>query len=164
VRSRLTHHVHPAFGSRPIVSIRPSDVAAFASGLSTSLKPTSVRTITTTVTAVFRAAERDRIISGNPAEGVKLPSVERRQVTPLSAEQVYSIADNLPARYTAVAVVGTGLRPDELLGLQVGDIDFLRRTAAGGDRCRARRYRNARHAPRVCERSDRRRVVGEGGF
>ncbi len=130
VQSRLTYHAYPVLGSKPIAAIRTSDVAAFAAGLSTTLRSSSVRTVMTTVTAVFRAAVHDRLIVANPVSGVKLPSVERRQIVPLSAEQVYAIAERLPDRFAAIAVVGagTGLRPGELFGLQVADVDFLRGT------------------------------------
>jgi integrase len=44
-------------------------------------------------------------------------------------EAVYAIADKLPQRWRACVLVaaGLGLRPGEIFGLRVADVDFLRR-------------------------------------
>lgn len=65
-RSRLEHHVYPAIGNRPLAAIRNSELQAFVKGL--DLAPSSVRPVWGTVTAIFRAAVRDRLIGHNPCE------------------------------------------------------------------------------------------------
>lgn len=49
---------------------------------------------------------------------------------PLTVEQVAALANAMPARYRSMVITqaGLGLRIGELLGLRVGDVDFLRRT------------------------------------
>jgi integrase len=127
VRSQLEHHVYPALGDRPIAAVRPSEIQAFVSGV--QLAPGSVRTLVATLSAVFGAAVRDRLIGHDPTEGVKRPTVPRERIVPLTVEHVQSIVDALPDRYRAAAVVaaGAGLRQGEVFGLQVADVDFLRR-------------------------------------
>jgi integrase len=126
-RVRLTRHVYPVIGNRPIASIRPSEIQALVSGL--DLSPSSVRPVFNTLRGVFRAAVRDRKMGLNPADGVKLPEVPRKQVRPLTVDQVQALTTAVPPEYRALVVVGAGagLRPGELFGLQLGDIDFLRK-------------------------------------
>lgn len=127
-RSQLTHHVYPAIGSRPLVQIRASELQAFVTGL--TVAPSSVRPIWATVRAILSAAVRDRLIQFDPCDRIKLPELPRLQITPLTVEQVDALAEAMPTRYRALVVVGaaTGLRQGELFGLQVADVDYLRRT------------------------------------
>jgi len=126
-KSRLERHLYPALGGRPIAAVRPSEVQAFVAGL--SLAPGSVRTLMATVSAVFAAAVQDRLIVRDPTDGIKLPAVMRAKVVPLAVEAVESLIAALPPRYRALGIVavGTGMRQGELFGLQVRDVDFLRR-------------------------------------
>lgn len=130
VESELRVHVYPAFGGRPIAQLRTSELQAFVTGL--TVAPGTVRTIFSTVRAVLAAAMLDRIIGRNPAAGrqVKLPEMPRKQVEPLTIAQVSALSEAVPDRYRALVLVGagTGLRQGELFGVQVADIDFLRRT------------------------------------
>lgn len=128
--SQLGKHVYPVLGSRPMAAIRPSELQAFVTGLSANLSPGSVRTVYATVRAIFKTAVHDRVIGRDPAAGVKMPERPREQIVPLTVEQVEQLATAMPARYRALVVVAaaTGLRQGELFGLQVPDVDFLRRT------------------------------------
>ncbi|WP_200213396.1 tyrosine-type recombinase/integrase [Micromonospora coerulea] len=127
-RSQLTHHVYPALGARQLAQIRASELQAFVTGL--PLSPGSVRPLWATVRAILSAAVRDRLIPYDPCDRIKLPELPRKQITPLTVEQVDQLAGATPPRYRALVVVGaaTGLRQGELFGVQVADVDFLRRT------------------------------------
>jgi integrase len=84
------------------------------------------------VTAVFRAAVRDRVIPVSPCDGdVRLP--RRRGAAALellTTDQVLALGDLIAPRYRALVIAGagTGLRPGELFGLTLDRVDFLRRS------------------------------------
>jgi integrase len=131
VEQHLRRYAYPAFGQRRVAAIRPSEVQAWVTSLTTAtgLAPSTARTVLNTVKAVFRSASRDRVIAQSPCDGVKPPPVPRRQVQPLTVEQVAALADAIHPRYRALVMLGacTGLRPGELFGLQLRHVDFLKR-------------------------------------
>lgn len=130
-RVRLTLHTHlyPALGARPVGSIRPTEVQALVTSLSAQLTPGTVRTVVQTLRSVLRAAVADRLIAVSPAERVSLPAAGGRGLVIPTRAELRALADALPERYRAVvwAAAGLGLRPGELFGLHVSDVDFLRR-------------------------------------
>lgn len=125
----LRLHAYPAFGDRQIASIRPSELQAWATGLSATYKLGYVRVIVETVRAVFNSAVTDRLIVTSPAKSIRLPTEHREAVVPLSRDQVEALIVAMTDRYKAAVLLGAtaGLRPGELLGVKVADVDFLRR-------------------------------------
>jgi integrase len=81
---------------------------------------------------VLRAAVRDRVISSDPSDGITLPRVRRPEVamTLPATAQVRALLDSAPGEWRAFVALCAfaGLRLGEAAALQVGDIDFLRRT------------------------------------
>jgi integrase len=82
------------------------------------------------VRAILGAAVRDRIISRDPAVGVKLPELPVADIVPLTLDQVDALAEAVPARYRGLIAADamSGLRQGEAFGLEVRHVDFLRRT------------------------------------
>ena len=80
----------------------------------------------------FRAAVRDKILRGAPSDGVALPKIARAETTMMvpTPELVAAARDSCPDS-TFAGFVGVcayaGLRLGEAAGLQVRDVDFLRR-------------------------------------
>jgi integrase len=83
------------------------------------------------VSAVFRAAADDSLVSRNPvrAASVSLPPRGQNKARPWTAQQVEAMAAALPGRYAILPPLGagTGLRQGELFGLAATDIVFLGR-------------------------------------
>ncbi len=79
---------------------------------------------------LFAAAVDDRLIASTPCRSITLPRQHDVEVVPLSVEDVRALVEAAPARYRAAVVLlaGSGLRIGEALGLEVADVDFLRRT------------------------------------
>ena len=120
------------FASEPLVRISRSHVETWVKGMvSSGLQPSTIRTRVSNVRSVIRAAVVNRYIPRDPAEGVVLPRqrrVEARMVIP-TPEQVQTFLDAAEPRFrTFLALCAfAGLRLGEAAGVQVGDIDFLRR-------------------------------------
>lgn len=130
----LTAHIYPVLGLRPMSAVRPSEVAAWQRDLlqrtEKPLAAATVKRIRGQLSAMFKAAILDRVVTSNPVAGVKAPTVVREVIVPLTVEQVAELEAGMPKRYQAIIalVAGSGLRPSEALGLTVDRVDFLRKT------------------------------------
>ena len=130
VATDLRLHILPLLGDRPIASVRPSDIQGLVKGLSVKLAASTVRVTYSTVRGLFKSALEDRVIASPPCVRVKLPSTVTKSLVIPAVETVHAITEHLPARWGAVVYVaaGLGLRPGEVFGLRVSDVDFLRRS------------------------------------
>jgi integrase len=128
VESALRVHIFPTFGDRALASVRPTEVQAWTKRL--PLAPASAKAVYGVLRSLMRAAVEDRLLTSSPCTRVALGSVAPKVLTIPSAADVAALAAALPPRYAAVPYVaaGLGLRPGEVFGLQVSDVDFLRRS------------------------------------
>ena len=122
--SRLRLWVYPVIGDRPISTIRRSDVQRVVSLAAERNAPSTVGVIYAYMSAVFKAAAVDRVVSSSPCVKIKLPERQRQRIVPLTTDQVGVIAGRVDARYRALVLVAaaTGLRSGELRGLTVDRI------------------------------------------
>ena len=82
----LRRHAYPTFGDRQLSTILPSEVQAWVrllgtigpAGRRTALAPETVAVLHSIVSAIFRAAVRDRKIIANPCEGTRLPAKDEQ--------------------------------------------------------------------------------------
>src|SRR3954463_4519095 len=131
----LRRNVYPRLGTRPLASIRPSEIQGRVAWRPKdacgrpALAPRTVRVTLSVASAVFKSAVRDRRLVSNPCAGVQLPEIHTSRVQPLLTSSVVALRDAMPLRWRAAVVLGagTGGRQRELLGLTVDRIDFLRR-------------------------------------
>lgn len=125
----LRLRIYPAFGGRPMVSIRPGEVQAWVRKLADGgLAPATVELTVRTLASLYRSALRDRVVVSSPCDGVRLPEVRRQRVAPPTLAVVRAIEEAFPERLRAAVVlgVGVGLRQGEAFGLTVDRVDFLR--------------------------------------
>lgn len=97
-----------------------------------TLAASTIATKVNHVRAVFRAAVRDRLIPSDPCVHVVLPRQRRRAAAMVipTAEEVGALVHAAGERFrpfVALCAFG-GLRLGEAAAIQVGDVDFLRRT------------------------------------
>ena len=118
-------------GAKPILSVRQSHIMAWKKArLDRGISPLTLRSEWTWVAALLAAAVAERLIPANPCDGVSLPTVKRRPVTMPDPDQADAIIAQLPASWAFMGRLAThtGLRPSELMGLHLEQVDFLRRT------------------------------------
>lgn len=133
VDNALRLHLLPELGDCPLSAVRPTAVQAFVKKLeSKGLQASTIVGIYTVAAAVFAAAVNDRVISSSPCRDVRLPKVGDKKVTPPTVDQVIAVSEAIDAPWRALVafLAGSGLRIGEALGLEVGDVDFLRRTVS----------------------------------
>jgi integrase len=126
----LRLYVRPEFGGRRIASIDWLEVELFvASLIERGLSPKTCRDAVSVLSLIMKTAQRAKVLRENPASGHSIP-VRRRRAPILTMEQVHQLADAADPRYTPAIwlLVLAGLRPSELCGLRVCDIDWPRRT------------------------------------
>lgn len=153
VDNALRVHVLPALGDRPVSALRRSDVQALVKALSTTRAPGTVRNVYDVLSRVLTAAVDDRVIAHSPCRRIVLPALSDHEATPPTADVVLALAGAVDARYRALVVLlaGSGLRIGEALGLEVSDVDFLRRTV----RVERQRYQDGSIAPPKTRQSAR---------
>lgn len=131
VDNALRLHLLPALGSHPMATVRPTTVQGFVKELEAKgLAPGSIRNIYDITARLFASAVDDRVIASSPCRKIRLPKGDGAEVEIPTVEEVAAVADAMGEQWRSLVVVlsGSGLRIGELLGLQVADVDFLRRT------------------------------------
>lgn len=129
IEKDLRTHIYPAIGDRALSSVRTSEIQALVKGMSATLQASTVRTVYKSLRTVFAAAVTDRLIVASPCTRIALPSTARKELIIPDLATLRAVAAALPRCYGAVVWVaaGLGLRPGEIFGLRVEDVDFLRR-------------------------------------
>ncbi|MBI2170325.1 MAG: site-specific integrase [Actinobacteria bacterium] len=122
----LRNHILPAFGDRPIRSIRPGEVQAWVRDRSAVLAPSTVDVAFRFLSSICATAVVDGHIERTPCEGIKLPRIERPPIVPPTPDEVHAITAEIIDRYRAPVVLaaGTGLRSGECFGLGLEALDF----------------------------------------
>jgi integrase len=131
-RGNLDRHVLAYFGGRKVGSIDYAAAELFlADRRDKGLGPKVVRECLSVLSLVLKFAVKARALGENPAAGHEIV-VRRKKLREgdgvLSMEQVHQLIGHIPDRYKPAVwlLVFAGLRPAELCGLRVRDIDFAR--------------------------------------
>jgi integrase len=137
---RLGVYVLREFGATAIASIAPAHCEQFLAALvARGLTPATLKHHWSVLRAVFIYALRHKAIAANPIDGVDFSANgaqrRNRRHHPLTAEQVGAVAAAIGTRYPVYELLTlfaayTGLRAEELAGLELDDL-----TLAPGPRC-----------------------------
>lgn len=121
--------VLPRWAGVPLSSVTHADVAAWVAAMQADgYAGSTIRQVHRVLSLMLTLAVRDRRLSYNPAEGVRLPRVARAEPVFLSHAQVDQLARACPGYELFVRMLAyTGLRWGEAAALQVGRINLLRR-------------------------------------
>ena len=132
VRSMIANHiVGTKLGSRRLGDVRTSEVRGWANERWEALSPSTAAKTLGLLRSVYAAALEDRLLKVSPVtRSVKLPRAPKPRISVLGVEEVARIqAAMVEVRAAAEMMVEVqgrlGLRPGELFGLRVADVNFL---------------------------------------
>lgn len=120
-------YIAPTFAKRQIGTIKASELQAWATGL--KLAPSTTAGVVRQMKAIFKAAEKDRIVGRSPATDIAIAKQRRKLDPPLPHESVMAIAESIvPELRAAVLLAGVaGPRQGELFGITGDRIHWLKR-------------------------------------
>lgn len=124
----LRNHVMPAFGERPVRSVRPSEIADWLEGPMADLSGSVRSRAFLILRGAFEIAVADGLRRDNPAASkiITRPRPGEPGREPWDAATVWRVIDAHPPEYRALAAAeaGLGLRQGEAFGLAAEDVDF----------------------------------------
>ncbi len=128
----LARSIRPALGECRLLSLAPLDIQGVfhemhASGLSARM----THYTHSVLHAALEQAVCWRLIQRNPARGVALPKLARREIHVLNPDQARRFLDHaLRTKYGVLFALAltTGMRPSEYLALRWSDIDWEKKT------------------------------------
>lgn len=135
-------HLKPSLGITKLDRVSALQVQSlYRSKLDSGLSPRTVQIIHATLYKALKQAVKWTLLPRNVADSVDPPKAPKKEIKPLSEEQVKRLlkaaqGDKLEALY--VLAITTGMRSGELLGLQWKDVDLpagivqVRRTVFNG--------------------------------
>jgi integrase len=121
-------HLKPSLGNTKLDRVSALQVQSlYRSKLDSGLSPRTVQIIHVTLYKALKQAVKWALLPRNIAECVDPPKVPKKEIKPLSEEQVKRLleaaqGDKLEALY--VLAITTGMRSGELLGLQWEDVNL----------------------------------------
>jgi integrase len=124
----LKTHVYPKAGGRPVGNVGRDQIQSMVNGWTG--KPSSVRRQFTCMSALFKFAELNEWILRSPCRKIVLPKVVKADRHLLTPAEIANLAKAMDKRFRASVWVAaeTGLRWNEIYGLQIDDVDTEGRT------------------------------------
>ena len=128
-QSLLSLHILPTWRKVPLAKITFEDLSKWVALLSAGdLGPSGIRQSVFVLSAALDHAVRSGRIRANPARGLGLPRVPRRDYIFLTHDQLHELATTTGPWRVLVLLLGyTGLRWGEATALRVRDVDLGRR-------------------------------------
>ena len=129
----LKRYVREPLGKRKLATLSPLDIQALYSEMQEKgLSARVVRYTHAVLSSSLKQAVRWGMLYRNPGELVQLPKLVRKEMSALTPEQSGRFLAAVEGqRYAALfsLALSSGMRPEEYLGLQWTDVDFLKGTA-----------------------------------
>ena len=132
-------HLGPELGSTKLTALTPEQIQRFFNKKhrgydgKKGLSPKTLKNMYNMFNATLEQAVINNRLIRNPLRGVKLPSVTKKEIDILSAEEqsllhkAATASNEIPA-FGVIFTLSTGVRLGELLGFQWGDINMKKRS------------------------------------
>lgn len=147
VHARL---IREHFGSRPLASIKPSDVRSWTVQLSENYSKSYVSALHSRLGQILADAVHDGILARSPISRRTAPGKGQQRPYVATTAQIWAIHDALPEYARGIVILGAfvGLRRNEAIALRVQDVDFMRGIVTpaiqyGGGELKTEESRNA---------------------
>lgn len=133
-KAQIKKHIKPGLGNYNLSQLNPMLLQRFFNRLSEPddegnvLSAKSIKNVHIILSGILEQAVENELIAKNPCKKVKLPKVYKKQISPLTDEQVkeflvYVTGDEIYGTLLKV-IVFTGLRLGEAMGLTWDCVDF----------------------------------------
>lgn len=126
----IKNHISPAIGAIELQALKGTHIQRMYNGLiKTNFSGKTVKNISAVLHKSLDVAVKQKIILSNPCDAAELPKVTRKEIRPLSDEDIprflAAIKDSSMGNAYALCLFA-GLRKGECLGLSWEQIDFER--------------------------------------
>lgn len=122
----LKLHVRPAIGHLKLEQVSPLALQQLITDLSKRMSPRMVQYVATVTSQAFKCAVQWRLLTVSPALYLRLPKRETEEQAILTPDGVKALWKGAEGTYWYpmwVLALTTGMRPQEYLALQWGDIE-----------------------------------------
>ena len=129
-RIYIANYINTPLGNRQLKHLTPQVIRRWVATLSEDYAPSTVHKAFQLLQAALDAAVRDGLLPANPAHKTPLPRIEKSDHRYLTIDETHDLADAISHRYQALVYTGAlaGLRPGEISGLRIDNLDLLRST------------------------------------
>jgi len=130
--SIFNRNFRKTIGSKKLEKLVVLDIQkVYGDMLGRGLEPQTVKHAHSVLNCALKQAVRWNLLPRNPAEYVELPKVHRKERRVLTAEEsrrFISVSEGITNGLIFEFALLTGMRPEEYLAVQWGDLDFERNT------------------------------------
>lgn len=120
----LNTRILPDFGAMPLDTIQRGTVRAWVAETASEVSPRRTQNAFALLRHLLDEAVAEERLARNPAQRVRLPQAERKEVKPWTYEELQAVADAAGRYRTLILWLGLmGTRWAETVGLRWGDFD-----------------------------------------
>lgn len=126
-RGIAVHYILPAMGKLNLQRISKKEIAQFLNSLAVNnVKARTRNQALALLSVAFRGAIESGMINSNPTNGIRKAAEDKKQIKPLTEEEVLTLLDKSSGSYmhARLHIAFAGLRQGEALGLRWRNIDL----------------------------------------